>query len=260
MSFQIKKIDNITYGEFTEFAENKTTACVSFRHGGVSIPPFDFLNLGLHTNDNNSDVLKNRKLFFKALNIDHREIVTLKQIHGKKVVITGDKDRGRGAQEYEDSLTEADGMVTAMPGIPMVVFTADCMPVFLFDPENKVIGIAHAGWKGTLHRIAENTVKAMKGLGADPACMIAGLGPAIGGCCYEIGPDMADKFNNKFIQIKNGTYFNLTEANEDILISSGLRKENIIHSNVCTLCRSDLCFSYRRGHPTGRMASVIMMQ
>ncbi len=260
MGFQIQKKNNITYGEFSEFTEQKIFTAVSFRPGGVSSAPFDSLNMGLHTEDIKTDVLKNRELFFNTLDIDDQDIVTLKQIHSNKVVIVQKKDKGRGALDHEDSLEEADGMATNEPGIPLTVFTADCLSIFLADVKNSVVGIAHAGWKGTFHKIGESVINAMKELGADPSNMIAGFGPSIGPCCYEVGHDMAEKFNNEFIVQKGGKYyFNLKEANKNILISAGMKEDNIIHSSLCTFCESDLCFSYRRANKTGRMASVIML-
>ncbi len=260
MSFQIKQKNNITYGEFSEFIEQKIFTAVSFRPGGVSSSPFDSLNMGLHTEDIKIDVLKNRELFFNSQDIDHQDIVTLKQAHSNKVVIVQKKDKGRGALDHKDSLAEADGMATNEPEIPLVIFTADCVSIFLADVKKRVAGIAHAGWKGTFFRIGESIIKAMKKLGADPNNMIAGFGPSIGPCCYEVGQDFAEKFNNEFILYRDKKYyFDLKEANKKILVSAGMKEDNIIHSDLCTSCRSDICFSYRRSNKTGRMASVIML-
>ena len=261
MSFRIKKNKNIIFGEFSEFTKQNVTTAVSFRQGGKSLSPFDSLNLGLHTNDNRRNVLENRRLFFELLSINYKNIVTLKQIHSNRVEIVDKSDKGKGALNFSDSLSEADGMVTNGPGVPLAVFTADCMSIFFMDPQKRIIGIAHAGWKGTLLKITTNVINAMKRVGAELENIIIGFGPAIGNCCYEIKKDLIERFSNKYIETKNKKcYLNLRKANMDILISSGIRKDNIIDSNFCTFCHSDYCFSYRKEKQTGRMASVIMLQ
>ncbi len=261
MSFQIKENKNITYGEFTEFAQQGTIAVMSFRQGGKSPSPFNSLNLGLHTDDNKENVLTNRKLFFNSLDINYKNIVTLKQVHSNKVEIVNKPDKGRGALNFNGSLSEADGMVTIETGIPLVVFTADCMPIFFLEPQKRIIGIAHAGWKGTLLKITRNVINIMKDFGANPANIITGLGPGIGCCCYKIGADLVNKFDNKYIETKNENYYlNLSEANKDTLISCGIKKHNIIDSSFCTSCHTEYCFSYRKEKKTGRMASVIMLR
>lgn len=258
LGFQLKKHKNIHYGFFTEFDKHQIITAVSFRMGGVSSYPYNSLNCGFHTGDNKSNVLKNRELFFNALNINYKDIVTLKQIHSNKVVIVRKKDKGRGALDYDDSFAHADGMVTEDAGVPLVIFTADCMSLFFFDTVKKIIGIAHSGWKGTYFNISKNIINTMLTFGATLKNIIVGLSPAIGECCYEIGEDLINKFNYNFIETKNKKYYlNLNKANKMNLINSGINEKNIIESNFCTFCHKE-CFSYRREKITGRMASVIM--
>ncbi len=260
MGFQFKKNNNIEYGVFTEFYDNSITAAVSFRKGGISLTPFDSLNLGLHTEDESDKVILNRKKFFEILNINYKDVVALKQIHSDKVVVVNNEDKGRGSISYEDSLDEADAMVTKHAGIPLVIFTADCMSVFFMDPIKRVIGIAHSGWKGTYYNITSKVVDNMIKLGAEKANIITAFGPSIGVCCYEVGKEMLEKFNYKFIENKNKKYYlNLNKANKYNLISAGLKKENILDSNYCTACNIDNCYSYREENKTGRLGSVIML-
>jgi len=260
LSFQIKNNNNIEYGTFTEFDDHRILTAVSFRKGGISSSSYHSLNMGLHTNDKNKDVLRNRELFFKAINVNYADIVTLKQVHSKKVENIQAKDKGKGALKYEDSFKEADGMVTDVPGLPLVVFTADCLSIFFADPVARIIGIAHSGWKGTLFNIAGVMVDRMVQKGASVKNIIVGSGPAIGSCCYHVGEDLYRKFNHKYIEIRNKKYYlNLNEVNTDNLVEAGIKKDNIFHSNICTSCRHDLCFSYRMEKETGRMASCIML-
>jgi YfiH family protein len=187
-------------------------------------------------------------------------MVCLKQIHSSKILQITPADKGNGAEDYEESIAEADGMVTDHPMVPLVIFTADCVPVSLADPQNKVIGIAHAGWKGTEGKITEKTIKQMVNLGANKNNIVAGLGPAIMSCCYEVGQEFVDRFNDKYIETRNKKhYFDLIKMNEDILITSGIKKENIYRSDTCTKSNTDLCYSYRDSSQTGRMATVIML-
>ncbi len=259
LGFQLKKHKNIQYGIFTEFFKQQTISAISLRNGGVSSPPYNSLNCGFHTGDNKSNVLKNRELFFNALNIHYKDIVTLKQLHSNKVVIVRKIDKTRGALDYDDSLAPADGMVTEDAGVPLVIFTADCMSLFFFDTKKKIIGIAHSGWKGTYFNISKNIIKTMITFGANLENIIVGLGPTIGKYCYEIGEDIIKKFNYNFIETKNKKYYlNLNKANKMNLINSGINEKNIIESNFCTFCHKE-CFSYRRENITGRMASVIML-
>jgi len=261
LSFQIKNKNNIFFGEFGEFLNLNTIACTSFRQGGVSSPPFQSLNTGLHTKDTKKNILKNRELFFSTLNIDPATLVCLKQIHSSYIVIAKDSDKGRGALDYKDSLAEADGIITNQKSIPLVIFTADCMPLFFLDPQNRIAGIAHAGWKGTLSGIAGAMLNRMLDMGASKEQIFVGLGPSIQNCCYQVKKNLIVKFDNKYIEKRNENYYlNLCEVNKDILIASGMKEENIIESHYCTSCHIEKCYSYRKEGQTGRMASVIMMK
>lgn len=167
-----------------------------------------------------------------------------------------------------DSATDAfpenvDALVTSLPGVALVVHTADCVPVFLADAEAGVVGIAHSGWKGTLGRIAALTVEAMAREGASPKSIRAAIGPSI--CCesYEVGPELAVKFHDAglgaFVASEyTRPHIDLAAAVAFTLIGAGLSRENILLSGECTLCNPERRFSARAlGVASGRISSVI---
>ncbi len=259
-NFGIDVKNGIHYLYFPQFWENGTIAATSLRLGGFSSKPYSSLNMGLHTEDKSELVIKNRKKFFALFGINYKKIVTLKQIHSNKVISVTKADIGKGALNYNDSLAEADGMVTDKPNIPLVIFTADCVPIFFLEKKKKIIGIAHSGWKGSLKNISKQVIKIIVDMGGDKKSIITALGPAIGKCCYEVKEDFTHKFDKKYIDKRNKKYYlDLYKINVDNLINEGILKENIFSSNFCTVCNNNLCFSYRKEGETGRMASVIMV-
>ena len=159
------------------------------RQGGVSKPPYDSLNAGLLSGDDKDAVAENRARIRKALGADY--LVSLKQVHSDRVIIAKDKPVGD---------EEADGIATNVPGLALGILTADCGPVLLHDQEAGIIGACHAGWRGALAGIVENTIAAMCELGASPTRMRAVLGPCIGPNSYEVGDD----FRSEFLDISAG--------------------------------------------------------
>lgn len=167
---------------------------------------------------------------------------------------------------YEDFFASADGMITNKPGVLLTTYYADCVPLYFFDPQTSAIGIAHAGWKGTMLKIGVIIVNEMKkNFGTNPKDCIAVIGPSIGPCCYEVDyrvlQPMKKSYPNfsKIIRQKNGrTFLNLWEANKLSLQESGLQNINIYISKLCTYCSHEHFFSHRRDMgKTGRMAAVI---
>lgn len=261
MDFQIKNKNGLFYGTFPAFDAVDVLAAVSFRKGGVSRPPFQSLNPGLHTGDGKSAVLENRRRFLKVLKVPPEDIVTLKQVHGKSVVWARDEDRGRGAADYEDSLAPADAVLTAEKNLPLVIFTADCCPLFFFEKKRRIAGLAHAGWKGTELDIAGLVVGEITDRGGSAGDILCAIGPSIGPCCYEVGEDLAGRFEDPFIRKEKGKMFlDLPGINRALLIKHGIPEKNILASSFCASCHNDLCYSHRKEGRTGRMASVIMMK
>ena len=169
-------------------------AFVSTRLGGVSSPPYESLNLGLRVGDEPEKVVENRELLFRALGMSLERSVWCKQVHADGVVAVDDADAGRGSTEEDSIVEDADALVTATPGLALCVTLADCVPVVIFDPERGVVGLAHAGWGGTVSRISSRTVAVMReSFGCDPAAIVAAIGPSIGPEGYEVGQDVIER-------------------------------------------------------------------
>jgi YfiH family protein len=236
---------------------------VSTRHGGVSAPPFDTLNIGLHVGDDPADVLENRRRLCGALGVPLDSLVTGAQVLGSAVAWVTDADRGKGAGSAETSLPDTDALITDSAGVSLLAFSADCPLVAVVDPERRAIGLAHASRKGTFGRIAARTVAAMdRLLGCRPQAMHAAIAPCIGPCCYEVGRDTLDDAPSGFaryvIQRDGGLFLDLWEANADQLAEAGLPSDNIQRPSACTCCTTESFFSYRAaGGRTGRFGLLL---
>ena len=238
---------------------------ITTRAGGFSLPPFNSLNLGLHTNDNPDHVLANRSLLAEETGIAKEHFLYCSQVHSGDVKII-DRIAVEGGALSQNPRTDAT--ITAMPGICLMVMVADCVPVLLFDPVKRVSAVIHAGWRGTVHHITSNTIRSMVGhFGCNPADILAGIGPSIGPCCYEVGEDVREFVTQSFgttegylIQ-KNHTskpHFDLWYANQKQLTDNGVKPDNIETSELCTRCQPDTFFSSRAsGGITGRFAAGI---
>ncbi len=237
------------------------TAAISVRLGGVSQHPYHWLNLAYHVDDVDASVAENRRRFCAALGIDVRSLIMAQQVHGDRVAIVDESQAGRGACRHADAIPETDAMVTASRSVALAVLTADCVPVLVVDPVREAIGIAHAGWRGTLSMIAAGTVLKMQdAFGTDPADCLIVLGPAIGPCCYTVGADVALQFQHTFpsaacvIEAR----LDLRQAIRTQLTAIGVETYSISSVGGCTACDPALFYSYRgEGGRTGRMMSVI---
>ncbi|MFQ5646733.1 MAG: peptidoglycan editing factor PgeF [bacterium] len=225
------------------------------RVGGVSTGPYASLNLSGRVGDDPASVRRNRELVQKETG---RPLCLVKQIHSDLILKI--KDPG----DYDRSQEEADALVTGLPGIPLAVLTADCLPVLLVDPARRCVAAVHAGLKGTLAGICAKTVERLKTeYASQPSDLYAAVGPGIGSCCYQIE---ASRLTEKkaFSSCLNRTgdsrkiSFDLRKANQTQLEQTGVKK--IYHLRYCTSCRSDKFFSYRAGKGvTGRFVSYIML-
>lgn len=230
------------------------------RKGGVSEGIYEGLNVGLGSNDTPERVYENRSRVSRWFGLPPERLATVHQVHSPDVIIV-DKD-------HDGSRPQADAMVTSTPGIILGVLSADCGPILFADPQNGVIGAAHAGWKGALAGVLENTVAAMETLGARRENILACLGPSISGKNYEVGPEFVARFldQNPAYEIffapspKNGhAMFDLQALTLKRLADAGLRAESL---GLCTYAEPETFFSYRRtthaGEPDyGRQISAI---
>ncbi len=246
---------------------NDISHAFSTRKGGMSSPPYSSLNLSSDTGDDLRYVNHNIKALMSALSIESG-FLFLNQIHSDNLLLLEDRQVDDGALAY-------DAVVTNLQKIPLIILTADCLSVLLYDPVNKVIGAVHAGWRGTALGIVEKTVKVMaEKYFSKPEDLIAALGPSIGNCCYEVDDAVFLEFMKMRDSRKewdfatgatgkknNGKWmFDLAGANSFQLIKAGLKQRHISPAGICTSCNSDSYFSYRRdGAKTGRQGSIIML-
>ena len=183
-------------------------------------------------------------------------LATIRQVHGDNIVVVDKINNAR-----KDVLAEADALVTNMPHAALSVRTADCLPVFIFDPVQKAIGLVHAGWKSTQKKITALTVQKMIQLfGSNPKDLKAAFGPAIHACCYEVNEEFAQYFPEEVIQRHDKYFFDNALANINQLTVAGVLGENIFDCGECTVCGKGY-FSFRRdGEKAGRMMSVMMLK
>jgi len=260
---------------------------VSTRYGGTSLPPYDSLNLTFTSGDRPEAVEENHQRLCSALEVPRAALVSPRQVHGATVHRVGTRDRGR-------FIPECDALVTSDRGVALLLRFADCVPILLFDPQQAAIGLAHAGWRGTVAGVAQATVTAMvEDLGSRPSDLIAAIGPAIGPCCYEIGPDVVAAVRAVFgtdtdllgppprpvkgkpVQAARPlhasprsqseakhvppVHFDLWGANEMLLRLAGV--EQIEVAGICTCCHSDQFFSYRaQNGKTGHHGALLCIR
>jgi len=209
------------------------------------------------------NVLGNRKVFLGELNIDYHRLVCAKQVHGSIARYICETDTGKGALLYENSISDSDALLTDKKNVPLAIFTADCLPVFVYDAKNQAIALVHAGWRSSKKNILAETIKLMQErFNSVSADLYAALGPAIRSCCYEVGPEFTGSFTAAYLPKRNGRYYlDLTGINKKQLLDSGVKDKNIFDPGICTFCRSEEFFSYRKEGPSaGRIMSVMMLK
>ena len=230
----------------------------STRLGGVSAPPFDTLNLGLSQGDDPACVRENFRRFCAAVGADVDRMVVTHQVHQDDVRIATSADAGKGLDRERDY--DVDGLITNERGLPLVIHSADCIPVLLHDPVKQVIGACHAGWRGTALGIAEV-------YGTDPADLHCAIGPGISRCCFETRADVPETVRAAlgdaaadFIDDHGDGSFHvdLKGINRWWLRSVGVPPEQIEVCQACTACDLNTFFSHRRmGTARGAMAAII---
>lgn len=245
-----------TYYAIQELAATgMITAGITSRHGGVSCAPYSSLNLAEHVGDDADAVATNRKIFFQQSRLT--DLHYCQQIHSNRVI-----NADCTAIETLRQHPEADALVSARHGVPLGIFTADCVPIFILDAVTPAIGIAHAGWRGTLARIAVNTLARMQNHFGTLAtnCQVH-LGPSIQKCCYTVSTELINQFTEHFgSNTHRGTKLSLQTANVNQLMEIGLPAASISVSPFCTACRTDIFYSHRAElGRTGRMLSFIQL-
>lgn len=258
--FQLKKLGGLELltVDFADFSLYFTT-----RRGGYSEVPFHTLNLSFKVGDEREAVIKNRKKIAETLGISTENFVTLCQRHSSKIYRVSQRETTSFLSP--GAVAEGDALVASQP-VALVLFCADCLPVYLVEPEVKVAGLIHAGWRGLEGRIVKKTVEVMvREYGVSPENLFAWLGPSIGACCYRVSTDFLSRFRCYpeaiKVTIDTQVFLNLELIGYAQLVEAGLKKENIESAPYCTSCQNDLFFSYRRENGrTGRQAAILVLK
>lgn len=254
-------------------------------------------NLGFTDWDTREYVRDNREKFFRAIAASKMRVVALRQIHSDVVHVIDSGNESAGdtdspETQSSDAAPQGDALITREPGVLLVIQTADCVPILLADPKHRAIAAIHSGWRGTVRRIAAKAMGRMQmEFGTKPEDVVAALGPGIGQSCYEVGTEVAAEFHAQFPNAREWfegpfdqladsdndpnwlpwltmkppghappsprVHLDLIAANRVILEEAGIPSRNISSSGLCTACRSDLFFSFRKERTTGRMMAAI---
>lgn len=254
--------DGLRYFQFESFQDLPVFHAILTRQGGVSKTPFNSLNTGGTVGDEPQSVLTNHERIYDAFGFDFASRFDVWQVHGDRV-ICADTPRGLDVPH-----PKADGILTDKADVTLFMRFADCVPILLVDPVQRAIGIVHAGWQGTYLRIAQRAVEKMSAcFDSIPETLFAGIGPSICQVCYEVGPEVWDKFHNHFgpdaqryFQHVDGQLFlDLWRSNQDILLQAGVKQIEI--AGLCTACHLEDWYSHRAEHgKTGRFAVLMSIQ
>ncbi|MGN8890673.1 peptidoglycan editing factor PgeF [Dysosmobacter sp. HCP28S3_G4] len=239
----------------------------STRKGGVSLPPWDSLNLRTGCGDAPDALQENYRRFCAAVGTDVERTVLSRQVHETTVRVCTAADAGKGLLRERDYT--ADALVTNEPDLPLLVFSADCGIILLYDPSSRSIGAVHAGWRGCAAGIVEKTVQTMvREYGARPETVLAAVGPCIGRCCFETDGDVPEAMRAALgadaegcLERRGAKYHvDLAGLNRQWLLRAGVLPEHIDVSGLCTACRTDWFWSYRKmGDARGAQAAMIAL-
>jgi YfiH family protein len=252
--------NGLRYFTFNSFPDGSLAHAIFARTGGLSPQPWASLNMSISTGDSAENARANRWRAFEALELPVDSMADVWQIHGTET-IRADEPRSNRPP------TKADGLITDRYSVTLFQRFADCVPIFLYDPSHRALGMVHSGWRGTVERAAASPVKAMvEAYGSHPADLIAGIGPSIGPDHYEVGPEVVEAVQQAFedadellITHNTKTHFNLWAANARVLREAGV--EQIEVAELCTACHHDLFFSHRaEAGKTGRFGAVLALR
>lgn len=271
----VKNVKNeVPYYTFPLLEKFSVRHGFSTRLGGVSKGVCSSMNLSFQRGDDPADVEENHRRFAEAVGYDIKNLVFSQQVHGTKVRVVDSSDCGKGIFRESD-FSEVDGLVTQDPGVVLMTFFADCVPLFFYDRENHAVGAVHSGWRGTVEGIGARAVDVMhRAFGTEPEKLIAVVGPSICQDCYEVSEEVIVRFQEAFPreewdgiftqrlnQREAGKYqLDLWRANEVVLQRAGIPKEQIQVCGLCTCCQPDVFFSHRATQGRrGNLAGVISL-
>lgn len=261
---------NTTYLKYLHLSQHdQIIHFVSTRIGGVSQAPGEGLNVGFHQYDQEKNVIRNREILAKTLDVSADSFCFMNQVHSAQVTVVTQKQRGSGVGN--PSIAKTDAIVTQDKDVCLMALGADCVGVLFYDPVKKAIGAAHSGWRGTVKKVAAHTVQTMQTeFGSNPQDILVGLGPGISQEVYEVGQEVVDAveqaFGSTFELIEYNQYtdkphFNIWQAIENSLTTIGVPSKNIITSGLCSYRNPSLFYSHRRDKgKTGRQATGIMLK
>lgn len=269
----VNEKNDVTYISFPKLSRYNEDILHGFstRLGGVSKGYLGSMNLSFTRGDDRESVLENHRRFAKALGYNENRLVFSNQVHLTNFHKVTKEDCGKGITRESD-IVGIDGLVTNEPGVPLITFYADCVPLFFYDPVQKVIAMAHSGWKGTVERIGAGMVSYMEQeYGCNPENIICAIAPSICQRCYEVSEDVALRFLEVFgnnygdallYKKKNGKYqLNLHKACVITLLDAGIKPENLDITDICTCCNPEFLFSHRASNGMrGNLAGVMMLR
>ena len=239
----------------------------STRQGGVSAPPWDSLNLGPSRGDASAAVAENYRRFCGAVGVDEHRVILSKQVHETTVRVCTAAEAGKGLRASRDYT--ADALVTNEPNLPLVVFSADCGIILLYDPIHQAAGAVHAGWRSCAAGIVEKAVRTMAdAFSSDPSHMLAAIGPCIGQCCFETDNDVPAAMKAAlggdaaaYLERRGPKWHvDLAGLNRQWLLRAGLTPDHIDLCGLCTACRPDLFWSHRKmGEARGVQVAMIAL-
>ena len=244
------------YITFDIFKSYPDLVCVfSTRNGGVSTGAYASLNMGLKTGDHQQSVIENRRIFFEKLNIPQVQIAFTDQVHSGNAAYAV----GPGI------LNQTDALITDKENLFLVIQTADCFPVFLYDRKKRAIAAIHAGWQGVLNKIIENTIEKMVRIfDSNPPDIIAAVGPGLQKECFEIRQDLFSRLDQTYLirhPDNEKRLFDLKNMIQDKLVNQGVKTDNINTTEICTKCDQSNFYSFRRDkNVSGRMFGLIGMR
>ncbi len=264
-------MDNlIQFQNLNEF--NTITHGYTTRLNGVSEGCFYSQNMGFNRGDLEGNVYENYIRVAKSLGLTLDQFVLSDQVHSDEIMVVDQRHRGMGIT-CESQIKGVDGLITNVSGVALTTFYADCVPLFLYDSVQQVIGMSHSGWRGTAKKIGPKTLKKMGDIyGTKPEHVYVGIGPAIGSCCYEVSEDVKKEFDLSFnddiiAKIMSATaepkkyMLDLTLANQILFEEAGVPQHHIEVSTLCTSCHEELFFSHRRmGKERGSHVGIIALK
>ncbi|KPB04450.1 peptidoglycan editing factor PgeF [Bacillus sp. CHD6a] len=253
-----------------DWKANASNLIVGFttKNGGVSEGQFSTLNMGLHVNDSVDAVCQNKEILASQLNIPTTNWVGCDQTHEDKIIKVNSDDKGKGVYSYSTALAGTDGIYTDIENILLTLCFADCVPLYFYSKEHSLVGIAHAGWKGTVSNIAGNMINRWKEDGVTIDTIQVAIGPAISAQAYIVDDHVLNRVMDALPDVEKGTYMkeissgqyalDIKRVNYELLLQAGVKEKNILCSSFCTSSNESLFFSHRRDKgKTGRMMSFI---